>query len=239
MNRRFWNARPGFLRRAASAAACLGALGVLPGCLHAAGTVPLAAPARADAAADGTWAAVLREHTRRDEVFDWTERQVDLRATLVTPRLRQAFLRERARFHGRLASDLHMDLVALGQPPDEGPDAPTQTRPRSEEEVIVYVAFYASQLAHRDLAASYGIWDVRLVRGDAQAAPLSIEQTRYSPAVKAVFPHADRFDEIYILRFPMMDRARGIPFLSPGDPPLELHVASALAQASVSWTLEP
>lgn len=212
-------------------------LSLLVGCMHASGPVPLAPHGQGGAAAEKPWQEVLREHTRRDEVFNWTDRQVDMRATLVTPRLRQAFRQHRSHFHGRIARDIQMDLVSLGQPPDEGPDAPIQTRPQAEEQVIIYLAFYASQLAHRDLAASYGIWDVRLVRGESKALPLSIEQTRYSPAVKAVFPHADRFDEIYILRFPMTDRNTGKPFLSSGGEPLELHVESALAQAAVSWSL--
>ena len=214
------------------------ALWLLAGCQHSTGPVMLTPKNVSGASTTSEWKDVLLSHTRRDEVFDWTDRQVDMRATLVTPHLRQAFREHRSHFHGRIARDMQMDLVALGQPPDEGPDAATETRPRAEEQVIIYLAFYASQLAHRDLAASYGIWDVRLVRGEASATPVSIEQTRYSPAVKAVFPHADRFDEIYILRFPMTDRDNGEPFLSPGGAPLELHVESALAQARVSWMLE-
>lgn len=205
-------------------------------CVTSTGPVPLTDTTSVDDS--GRWPEILREHTRRAEVFDWTVRQIDLRATLVTPRLRSAFIAARPGFHGRVASDMAMDLLALGRPPDEGVDAPVETRPRAEEQVILYVCLYVTEAVHRDIAASYSIWDVKLARGDAEVAPLAIEQEKYSPALKEILPHADRFDEIYVVRFPLVDAKTGTALLSPGGDPLELKVESALGRAAVSWVLE-
>lgn len=218
-----------------SLAALVVALGLGAACATSTGGVALTDTTVEDGS---RWPEVLREHTRRVEVYDWTVRQIDLRATLVTPRLRSAFIAARPRFHGRVASDLSMDLVALGQPPDEGVDAPIQSRPRAEEQVIIYLCMYVTEATHRDIAASYSIWDVKLVRGQAEAEPISIEQEKYTPAVEEIFPHADRFDEIYVLRFPLVDAETGTPFVSPGGDPLELKVQSALGSAVVGWELE-
>lgn len=204
-------------------------------CQTFSGPVRVAPPA--EGAPEETWSSTLREHTRRVEVYDHTMRQVDLRATLVTPRLRHAFSRARDAFHGRVAHDVAMDLIALGKRPDEGVDAPMEKGPRAEEQIVIYVAFYAADQAQRDLAASYSIWDVRLARDGVRVKPEEITTVAYSSALKAVFPHADRFDDFYVLRFPLVDASSGMALMQPGATPLELHIESALAKAHVTWTL--
>jgi hypothetical protein len=163
-------------------------------------------------------------------------RRADLRATLVTPRLRTAFIAANPRLHGRVADDVANDLLRLGAPPDEGVDAAMRSGPESEEQVIVYVCFFVADQKNRDLAAGYTIWDTALVRGDARVEPLSIEPMKYSPAVAALLPHADRFDEIYVVRFPLVDARTGTSFTAPGEEPLRLEIKSAIGDAVVSWT---
>lgn len=182
------------------------------------------------------WEEVVREHTRKVEVYEWAIRQVDLRATLVTPRLRTAFIAAEERLHGSVAEEVEDDLLRLGAPPDEGVDAPMQSGPRAEDEVILYVCFYVADQKNRDLAAGYTIWDTELVRGAARVEPLSIEPMKYSPALAALLPHADRFDEIYAMRFPLVDARTGVAMTAPGPEPLRLEVKSAIANAIVSWT---
>ena len=184
---------------------------------------------------DDSWKKTLTESTRRVEVYEAGVRQADLRATLVTPRLRRAFLASRAGFHGRFSQEAERDLIALGNP-DEGVDEKMKSKPDAEEQVLVFVAMYVSDQKDRDLAASYTIWDSQLVRGDARAAPIKMETLRLSPAVSAMFPYVDRFDDVYLMRFPLMD-VQGHPFLSSGGAPLRLEVKSVLANATVEWTL--
>lgn len=186
---------------------------------------------------DDRWEHVVYEHTRHHEVYDWAAREVDLRATLVTPRLRTAFIASRARLHGRAAEDVEDDLLKLGEPPDEGVDAPMESKPEAEEQVIIYACWYVANQKFRDLSASYTIWDVSLVRGDARVKPLKVTEEPFSPAVQALLPHADRFDDIYVLRFPLVDPKTGTPMLTPGDEPLALEMKSALGDARVQWTL--
>jgi hypothetical protein len=184
---------------------------------------------------DRAWQDVLADHTRRDEPYLWAMRQADLRATLVTPRLRQAFAKHRDEFHGRFAEQTNQELVALGSA-DEGVDAAMKPQPDSEEQVVVFVAMFVADQKNRDLAASYTIWDTHLVRGNAKVKPIRIESVRISPAVMEVFPHVDRFDDVYVMRFPRQDAA-GAPFFSPGGEPLRLEVKSALAHAEVEWAI--
>jgi hypothetical protein len=171
------------------------------------------------------WEAVVAEHTSRAVVFDGADRKVDLRATLITPRLRSAFVAARDRLYGRVTRDFNDELVALG------------LEESTEEEVLVVVTFYASDLKHRDLAASYTIWDTTLARGKARVDPKALETERFSPALKALFPHADRFDSVYLVRFPVRDEKTGTTMFSPGDDPLTLEVKSAIAEAVVGWKL--
>lgn len=212
---------------------------VVVGLLAAAGcaSLPAGGPVEvAPATTATTWDAELARATRRVEPYQWAMRQADLRATLITPRLRQAFLTERSRFHGRFARDAATELLAMGVV-DEGVDATAIDRPKGEEQILVFVAFYAADQKNRDLAITGSIWDVALVRGGARVKPMAIEAVRSSPAVSQVFPYVDRFDDLYLLRFPLVDPATGAAPLAPGTEPLHLEIASALATCDVSWSL--
>ncbi len=199
------------------------------------GPVALAGAANTDGDA---WANELAAATRRVEPYHYAQRQADLRATLVTPRLRQTFGAQRDRFHGRFAQQTAQDFLAFGSV-DEGVDADkTIARPESEEQVLIFVAFYVADQKHRDLSIKGTIWDTTLVRGDKRVKPIAIESVRQSPAVSEVFPYVDRFDDLYLLRFPLVDAATGMEALSAGAEPLRLEISSAVAQCAVSWQLD-
>lgn len=189
-------------------------------------------------APSSTWDLEVTAATRRVEPYDWFMRQADLRATLVTPRLRRVFLDERAQFHGRFADQTQQELVGLGTA-DEGVDAEkTLAQPAGEEEVLVFVAMYVADQKNRDLSASYTIWDTVLSRGGQKVRPSKVENVRASPAVKEVFPYIDRFDDLYLFRFPLVDAKTGTRLFGPGSEPLVLEVSSALADCVVSWDLQ-
>ena len=196
------------------------------------GAVELAAD---NGATDG-WEVEVARATRRVEPYDWANRLADLRATLLTPRLRKAFLDERERFHGRFARDTHQELVGLGTV-DEGVDATSLSSPKSEEQVLVFVAFYGSDQKNRDLAVSGSIWDTVLVRGTTRVKPVQIDRVRMSPAVVDIYPWVDRYDDLYLVRFPLVDPPTGTSMMTPGPEPLRLEVSSAIAQTSVSWSM--
>ena len=199
------------------------------------GALPVAAAA--DGSTDG-WRVESVRATRRFEPYDWANRLADLRATLLTPRLRKAFIDDRADFHGRFAADAQRDFVAFGNP-DEGVDATALSGPPGEGELLVFVAFYASDQKNRDLAVGGSIWGVRLTRGTTRVKPLKIERVRQSPAVVDVFPWVDRYDDLYLLRFAIVDAATSTAMMTTGEPPLVLEVDSAIARTSVRWTLTP
>jgi len=185
-----------------------------------------------------SWEVEMAQATRRSEPYEWTMRQADLRATLITPRLRRAFLDEREKFHGKFADKTHTELVGLGEP-DEGVDgAKVLSGPAGEEQVLVFVAMYAADQKNRDLSASYTIWDTQLSRGANKVRPLSIENVRASPAVSDVFPYVDRFDDLYLFRFPLVEASSGTAVLADGPEPLRLEVRSAVADCVVSWDLK-
>lgn len=224
-----------FLARSPSRMIALSALALGLGCATPwprEGGVTLAPPS-----SPSTWEPELLAATRRVEPYEWTMRKADLRATLITPRLRKVFLDERARFHGRFADETQQELIGLGSA-DEGVDAKkTLSKPETEEQVLVFVAMYAADQKNRDLSASYTIWDTHLVRGDKKVKPLSVENVKASPAVAEVFPYIDRFDDLYLFRFPLVEASSGTAVLAPGPEELRLEVKSALADCVVSWTL--
>lgn len=181
-----------------------------------------------------TWEAARDEATRRVEVYDVLDRQADLRATLLTPRVRKAFVDERDRFHGAFARAAQRDWLAMGSA-DEGVDAPARRGPPGEDEVLVFVAFYASDQKTRALATRSSIWDVALTRGGHRVRPTQIEALAVSPAVIDVFPYVDRFDDVYLLHFPLVEAASGVAPLGVGE--LALEVRSARASCVVRWTV--
>jgi hypothetical protein len=182
-----------------------------------------------------SWNDALLECTRRHEDYNWAMREADLRATLITPKLRAAFLKEREEFHGKFAEKTHQELVGLGDP-DEGVDAPMKPAPDSEQQIVIFVAMYVADQKNRDLSASYTVWDTYLVRGNARVKPIKVENIKSSPAVMDVYPYVDRFDDLYMFRFPTVDD-KGQPLFAPGKDPLRLEVKSAWAETVVEWTL--
>ena len=203
--------------------------------LPAEGTISLAPSS--SSSSSSSWLDELNAATRRVEPYDWAMRQADLRATLVTPRLRKAFLDERVRFHGRFATETHQELVGFGSV-DEGVDADVVIdRPKGEEEVLVFVAMYVADQKNRSLSTRSSIWDTALVRGSTRIKPTKIESIRLSPAVVDVFPYVDRFDDLYLFRFPLVDPQSGLELLKPGED-LRFEARSALADCVVEWGLQ-
>jgi len=116
-------------------------------------------------------------------------------------------------------------------------DAEMKSRPDGEEQVLVFISIFIRNSKHRDLDASSSIWDIRLVRGEAEVAPEAIDPVRFSPGLAAIMPYVDRFDESYFLRFPLVDAKTGRPMMSPGGEPVRLQVRSALGEVQAEWTL--
>ena len=225
------------MKRLVVAFGAVGVAALLSSCasLPREGELPVAAGV--DGSTDG-WRVESARATRRFEPYDWANRLADLRATLITPRLRKAFIDDRADFHGRFAADASRDFVAFGNA-DEGVDATALSGPPGEGELLVFVAFYASDQKNRDLAVSGSIWDVTLNRGTTRVKPLKIERVRQSPAVVGVFAWIDRYDDLYMLHFPIVDAPTSTAMMTTGEPPLVLEVDSAIARTSVRWTLTP
>lgn len=202
-------------------------------CQKASGPVNMVSPVSAPSA----WDNVLKEHTRRSQSYFIPSLEVDLRATLVTPRLRSAYIAARDRFHGQIGDDLAAELGALGRKPDEGVDGKMMSGPDSEQSVLVIVALFVRDVRYRDLSVSSSIWDVTLARGDAVVEPTHIERLRVDPGLQGVLPYVDRFDQAYLVRFPLVDMTTGTAMLSPGGAPVKLTVASALGTTRAEWTL--
>jgi hypothetical protein len=212
------------------------ALALSSGCGHDSGVAKIAGAE--DVATLDDWHEVVEEHLRRDETYDWLLRTADLRAVILTPRMRQAYAKVRTEFEGRFAEEMEQELLHLGKKPDEGVDAPMVSGPKGEEEVLIFVAMYVTDRVNRDLSASYGVWDTELVKGDARVAAAKFESVKESPAVLDLFPFLKKADDLYLVRFPLVDPKTGTSFLDPRGPPLELQVTSAIASCVVSWDLE-
>jgi hypothetical protein len=211
----------------------LGLVLLCSSCLRSSGPVQVQGPPPKASA----WEKVVLEHTRRDTLNHFHHRTADVRATLVTPRLRSAFLSARSRLHGSAADDFAKDLVALGAPPDEGMDATEKFRPNAEEQILIYISLYTHDKRYRDLAAHDTIWEVFLKKGDAKVKPESIDSLGFSPALQALLPHSDRFDENYAVRFPLVDPASGVSLFKYDKEPIRLHIASAMGNTELKWQL--
>ncbi len=188
--------------------------------------------------AAGAWHRVLEEHTLRAQLwYGLVFHSADIDCTLVTPRLRSAFIADRDRFYGEIADDLAADLQNLGKRPDEGYDAPMARAPVAENEIVIYAALWAADTDFRDLGTDYTAWTIQLKRGPAMVIPREIDKLRNNEALAAIMPHVDRFDNVYVLRFPMVDADTGTAMFTPGGEPLHLEVKSALGVATFEWSL--
>ena len=186
---------------------------------------------------NASWLDVVKNHTRRDEYYHYSNREADLRATLVTPNLRRAFIQNRENFHGRASAEFASEVVTLGARPHDEFDGPNHEAAEVEAQVVIFVAFYAAQQRFRGLRSTDTQWDILLSRNGSSHAPTTIERLRFSPALKDILPHLDRFDDVYILRFPFMDEA-GKPFFTTDEHPLVLEIKSVVADLKVEWTLK-
>lgn len=149
---------------------------------------PVALVPSPSTAPTANWNDELALATRRHEPYLYAVRQADLRATLITPRLRGAFAAERAHFHGRFAADTSRDFLSFGTV-DEGVDAPKViARPEGEEQVLVFVALYVANQKNRDLAVKGTIWDTVLIREGRRIKPWPSSSFASRPRSLRCFP---------------------------------------------------
>lgn len=231
----------------------LGVLGSLPqtGSLH-----PTASSTGSQAPDVLPWSDLVRVHTRRGVVYSDAGllRQFDLRATLMTPRLLTAWENGYADAHGRELEGLERTLYetslwpSLSSETNGSEGNPVNQVDQAEsgapEPMLWFlVSSYVTDQPHRDLGATYSIWDITAtwITPDGQKEtlyPKVIDEQRFSPAMTELLPHTNDFDDIYAIGFPVSAfMLHDLPPWQAGGQ-VELHVKSALASTSLLWQLQ-
>ncbi len=200
---------------------------------------------------DAEWGDVVKKHTRRHRVYNWTENKADLRATLITPMLKGYLLSHRDDFGSDAALRVleEMGLSSEAESADEIQE--------NEDSVLVLCAVFVPNFRQRSFESRYSPWDLYLQRGQATVHSKWVHELRQTSALRDIFPSVDRFDRVFLARFPMRpepnqhtlqkatqerttDMQGATPsFLSPGEAALELHLKSSDTHAQVEWVFAP
>ncbi len=186
-----------------------------------------------------SWKSVLKDHTRRKDLYRLTDHVLDARAVLVTPKLRAALVENKNKFGAQAVQKVLQKLLSMDLK-DQLKEASLteQTNHISESPVTVLFAAYVADSQYEVFNATYSPWDIRLQRGNIWVHPDKIEDVRQSPALRSMFPFIDRFDKVYLMQFPSADYRTNTPFIqSSEDTPLEFRFRSAIADVELNWLL--
>ena len=192
----------------AAAAACVGA--PVP-------KVGEPAPALKDAAAEAAYQATLDRYTSRREIYNRLDTRLFGAMTLQSAAFVEARVRRQAAFQDIPSATADAD-VAKAQAEVAG-------------EYVFFLGVHLNDHRYDDLDKRDSTWRLALVAPSGDVTPLKVERVgRSNLNLRALYPYLDDFWTAYRVRFP-----RALP---PGTARLEVHLASALGQASFEFPAE-
>ena len=174
----------------------------------------------------GRYLEVLDTWTRDDKVYDLLDNKIFISATFHAPQLRRAFASAFPDIYGHGGTITRRELVEL-----------TENIERSH---TFFVSAFTSYRKWNDLEKDDSIWRLTLMdEGEERfMEPTEIISVKIDANLEAVYPYIGRFDEAYLVRFPLADE-EGKLLIPPGSKGFTLRLASALGVAQLRWELVP
>lgn len=163
---------------------------------------------------------VLESWTRKDEIYDGLEHKLFVSATLHSPEFRRAFALAWPNVYGSGGQVTRRELVEL-----------TGEVERSH---TFFLSVFTAENKWNDFDSADSIWRMTLRSGDVEVEPTAIFEIKKDANLTAVYPHIGRFDECYLVRFPMTDHQEKLIITSTSES-ATLRIASALGTATLDW----
>jgi hypothetical protein len=171
------------------------------------------------------YAAVLETWTRDARLYQGFDDKLFVKATYHAPELRRAFAIAFPDIYGHGGEVTRRELVDLSGD--------------VEQSHTFFLSVYTPNRKWNDLNKADSIWRIELRgEGDVAVSPRETIQVKVDANIKAVYPHIDRFEKAYLVRFPQSDITQAV-VVGPDTLQFTLRLASALGVAEMSWQLVP
>ena len=194
--------------------------GIFPSCSHSR-PLHLFGPTLEVGAED--YEDVFCTWTRSSQIYQGLDVKMFIDATYHAPEFRRAFAQAFPDVYGHGGDVTRRELVELTD--------------NVEQYHTFFLSVHTPVIKWNDLERDDSIWRLRLTSSNqASVAPSKILPVKIDENLRVVYPHIDRFDQAYLVRFPLSD-SQGQAVLAPGIKDFRLRIASALGNAELSWKI--
>ena len=171
----------------------------------------------------GDYDGVLSDWTRSEEVYDVLYRIAFFHATYHSPTFRRAFLERHPNVYG---------------PGSEEASRLMLTRPEAENFHEFFLSASMANHKWNDLSRTDSIWRVTLTSDGGEPVDGTVEYVKTTANLRVIYPYITPYARTYAVRFPR-NSFTGQPVLTPTTRSLELHIRSALGEATLVWKIAP
>ncbi|MCK5690590.1 hypothetical protein KAI87_15025 [Myxococcota bacterium] len=169
--------------------------------------------------------AILHECSRSAKIYKGLDNQLFVTSTFHTPQFRRAFAASFPDVYGHGGAITRRELVELTGD--------------VERYHTFFLSVYTPNLKWNDIGQSDSIWRMTLMNdegvsvGMVEALPVKKDAN-----LKVVYPYIGRFEETYLVRFPLSDPMNRL-IIGQKTKSLTLRMASALGAAELVWEFQP
>lgn len=176
----------------------------------------------------GAYEEVLRQWTRSAKIYRALDNKMFISATYHAPAFRRAFAVAFPDIYGHGGKITRRELVDLTG--------------GVEQHHNFLLAVHTPDVRWNDLARDDSIWRLSLYStshgqngaGETEVAPDDIVPIKMDENLRAVYPFINRFDRVYLVRFPLLDPLHQMIVDADTDE-MVLRIASAMGVASMRW----
>lgn len=166
---------------------------------------------------------LLKTWTRSGKIYQKIDSKLFTTATFHSPEFRRAFAVAFPDIYGHGGKITRRELVDLSG--------------GVEQYHNFFVAFYTPDARWNDLAKNDSIWHLTLTgSNDVSVSPDEVVPIKMDENLRAVYPYINRFDKVYLVRFPLTDPLHRI-VIDSTTTHFVMRVASALGVTELKWDL--
>jgi hypothetical protein len=169
------------------------------------------------------YGSVLKTWTRSTKIYQRLDNKLFVNATFHSPEFRRAFAVAFPDIYGHGGKITRRELVDLTG--------------GVEQYHNFFMAVYTPDRRWNDLGKSDSIWRLTLSgSGEAAVGPAEVVPIKVDENLRAVYPYINRFDKVYLVRFPLTDPLHRM-VIDTSTTQFSLRIASALGVAEMTWEL--
>lgn len=161
---------------------------------------------------------VLASWTRDNRLYNGLENKVFVTAVFMTPELRTA------------VRTTYPDVVGHG-----GIITRDELSIASADSHTFFISMYTADRKWNDLQAPTSIWKLTMQSEGGEVAPTTILRVKQDENLRTVFPIIGRYDECYLVRFPVGTSEQAL--ITTDTTNARLRFASGLGETLLDWQL--